>query len=217
MKSLIEKIEYCLEHSENETKLQTMFQPTEWDVLLAMKEYKQCLRQIEKNSSQEKTDVKRNMERQLERMDEEKETILLLREKMLLHLDVLLAIGTIEAWCEILVWYRFVIQEKLATRFWEFYILKIVLDIFVKECNKGMNISVLHLNSMKEINEIYFKTVFLLRRIEYEIEPMDELADFVAEQRLSFLFVQGVLKEAQICDKNKVKQVIEGWCWNDIK
>lgn len=217
MSNLIDKIEYCLQHPEDETKLKQIFQETEWSVLSAMKEYKLCLRQIERKSEQEKSDKKHSMEKQLEQMDEEKETILRLKEKMLIQLDILLKAGTVESWCEILVWYRFVIQEKLAARFWEFYILRIMLDIFIEECNKGKDISVLQLHSMKEINEIYFKTVFSLRRIEYEIESMDELDDFVREYNLSHLFLNKVLKEAQIYDKNKVKQIIENRWENDIK
>lgn len=209
---MIEKIEYCLEHSEDESEVQKMFQPTEWDVLLAMKEYKQCLRQIEKKYPQEEVGSRKKMEIQLEQMDDEKEAILNLKEKMLFQLDILLEKGTLDAWCEILVWYRFMIQEKLVTRFWEFYVLKIMLDIFVKECNKGTAVSVLQIRNMNELYDVYFKTLFLLRRIEYEIEPMGELADFLVERNLSSIYVQGVLKEAQIYDKDKVKRVIESWC-----
>lgn len=207
MKNLIEKIEYCLQYPEEEEKLREMFLPTEWDVLSSMKKYKQRVRQIEKEGLGEE----RTAEYQLERMDAEKEAILDLKEKMLKHLDILLATETAEAWCEMLVWYRFVIQEKLAARFWEFYVLKTVLDIFLEECRKETEISVLSLHSMKEMSEVYFRTVFLLRRLEYEVEPMDEWAEYAKGRKLSDTFLQRVLKEAQIYDKNKVKRMMEGW------
>lgn len=213
MISLIEKIEYTMNYPEDETVLRNMFQPSEWEVLLAMKAYKECLREY----TQVTTGEKESMESQLERLDAEKEAILYLREKMLVQLDVLLEVGTVASWCDILVWYRFVIQEKLATRFWEFYILKIVLDIFIEECNKGVEASGLGFHSIKELNEIYYRTVFLLRRIEYELEPIDEIRAYVGEKKLSSIFVLGVLKEAQIYDKNKVRQAIKGWCENGIK
>lgn len=217
MSDLIERIEYCLQHSEDEEKLQQIFQTTEWDVLEAMKAYKLRLQQIERQSQQEEWDKMHPMEKRLEERDAEKEEILYLKEKTLMQLDILLKTGTVEAWCEISVWYRFVIQERLAARFWEFYILKIALDIFIEECNREKFISVLQLHSMKEINEAYFKTVFLLRRIEYEIGSVDELTDFMREHNLSLTFLTVVLKEAQIYDKNKVKQKIESRWKSDIK
>lgn len=215
MMNLIEKMEYTMKHPEDESVLRDMFQPSEWDVLMAMKAYKQCLRNIER--AQAATEEKQSMESQLERLDAEKDAILHLREKMLVQLDILLEAGTVASWCDILVWYRFVIQEKLAARFWEFYILKIVLNIFIEECNKGIEASGLGFRSIKELIEIYYRTVFLLRRVEYELEPMDEIREYAVEKNLSSIFVLGVLKEAQIYDKNKVRQAIKGWCENAIK
>lgn len=213
MRNLMEKIEYCLEHPMEENVLKEMFSDTEWNILSAMRSYKQ--RQSEMNAvfSQEKYASLSKMELDLEKMDYEKEAILHLKKSVIIQLDILLAAGTIEAWCEMLIWYKFIIQEKLPQRFFEFYVLKIVLDVFVQECNcREFNfLSAMQMHSMKEVQNAFFRTVFMLRRIEYDIEPLEEVCDYIRNRGFSDIYLLQVLKEGQINNKDKVRKAIESW------
>lgn len=213
MGNLTEKIEYCLEHAAEEDTLQEMFSPTEWNILSAMKAYKQLQSRMHTIFSSEEYASLSRMELDLEKMDYEKDSVLHLRKQVLIQLDILLEAGTIESWCEILIWYKFIIQEKLPQRFWEFYILKIVLDIFVQECNcKDLAfISTMQFRSMKEIENTYYRTVFMLRRIEYGIEPLEEVCHYIRNSNLSNIYLLRVLKEGQISNKDKVRKIIESW------
>lgn len=118
------------------------------------------------------------------------------------------------------MWYSLLLEKKLIIEdFWEFPVLRIMIDIFVKELNifleKGDAISVLSLHSMQELTDAYFRTVFLCRRIEYGIEPMEEIGEYIKEKGFSFALVEGIVHEAQIFHKEKVMEEVKGWYGND--
>jgi len=95
--------------------------------------------------------------------------------------------------------------------------LKLMLDIFVAELKEfygnGSSISVLAFHSMSELSEVYFTTIFLLRRIEYEVEPVDEIIRHIEEYKLSPIYIMYIVQEAKINDKDKVIKTVENWCW----
>ena len=94
--------------------------------------------------------------------------------------------------------------------------LKIVLDIFIAELkacySHATPVFVLSLHSMEEVCETYFMTVFLLRRIEYGVAPIDETMDNIKRWKLSYIWIQNIIKEAKINDKERVLEIIESWC-----
>lgn len=101
--------------------------------------------------------------------------------------------------------------------FWEFYVLHAMIRIFVDEVNSVIaengQISMLSLHSMQELTDSYFKTLFLLRRIEYEIEPMEEIKEYIDDRKLSRYFIEGIIRETRIFNADKVKKKMEELCW----
>ena len=65
---------------------------------------------------------------------------------------------------------------------------------------------------MQELTDAYLKTIFLCRRIEYGIEPMDEIIEYAESKKLSMVFIHGIIDKAQIYNKEKVIKAIEDWC-----
>ena len=115
-----------------------------------------------------------------------------------------------------MVWYSLA-KETRCRSFREFFALRKMIDAFVKEinapCEKERQISVLSLHNMEELTEVYFKTVFLCRRIEFGVEPVDEIIDYIKGKKFSYVFIQGIVQEAWIFDKKKVMKTIEELCW----
>lgn len=217
-KTLEEKIKFYLQYQGDIEGFHSVFSDTEWNVLCALQRYEELRIQLNMivNSAPTGLNQEEAMILELEMMDCERDSILMLKRQMSIQLDILLQQERINAWCEILVWYQYVIQKDLAHRFWEFYVLKIILNIFVIEHKEkgqtGKPPSVMQLHGMKELQDVYFKTVFLLRRLEYEVEPMDELREYIKERGFTSTFVNYILENAQINNKEKVRKAIESWC-----
>ncbi len=139
-----------------------------------------------------------------------------LKEQFMNEINRLMSKSRVEAWMDIMAWYS-LLKESKCVYFWEFSILKIVIDIFVKEVNspweKEGQLSVLSLHNMQELTNVYFKVVFLCRRIEFGVEPVDEIIDYINIRNLSHTFIQGIVEAAWIFDKKKVMKTIEERCW----
>lgn len=216
-KSLEERIRYYMQSQDEKETFYSVFSDTEWNVLCALRQYEYISSQLQivMDSAPENLTTGEKMVLQLERIDCEKDSILALKRNMTIQLDLLLQQGGVDAWCEILVWYQYVIQKNLANQFWDFYVLKMMLDIFVIECKAssqtGEMPSVMQIHEMQEMMSVYFKLVFLLRRIEFDVEPIEELKEYKKQQGFSDRFIDYILQNAQIHNKEKVQKVMEEW------
>ncbi|MCI9109394.1 MAG: hypothetical protein HFI00_14615 [Lachnospiraceae bacterium] len=151
-------------------------------------------------------------------IDSERDINFLLKELVIRQMNILLSQGKIEAWWEIMIWYSMLQEKKMVVEdFWEFYVLHAMIRIFVDEVNSVIaengQISMLSLHSMQELTDSYFKTLFLLRRIEYEIEPMEEIKEYIDDRKLSRYFIEGIIRETRIFNADKVKKKMEELCW----
>ena len=72
----------------------------------------------------------------------------------------------------------------------------------------------LTVHSLEELTDVYFHLVFLLRRVEYELEPADEILDYLIEKKISLTVTDVVLDDARIFDEEKVRRTIIGWVEN---
>lgn len=144
--------------------------------------------------------------------DSEKKFYIPLKEKVMRYINKLLAKRSISGWEEILVWYNRNGVKELRGHFWEFYLFSNILSIYWEEREiyyaKGQNISVLNFESMEEIFSYYFKLIFLLRRIEYDILPETyfEVCTCIHAKSVSDVFLQCVIKKGQIENKSKVEK-----------
>lgn len=217
--SLIDKIEYYLKHSKEDDVLKVMFSKEEWELLDTIRKFEDL-----RASRNEKDDLGEDKagrnERFLNRLEAEKDISFQLKEKLFCQMNKLLEAGSPEAWMDILAWYQLVNGKQLVHRFWEMHVLKTLLDIFTEElktyCENGSPISVLRLHNLDELTEAYFKTIFYLRRIEYDIEPMNEIMNDIKKQRFSVTFISIILMETKIYDKEKVLEKIESWCGRHV-
>lgn len=196
--------------------LEHFFLPEEREVLrtICQLETLDCLvtRKIEK-------DAERNSAVEaFIRAEQEAEISFLLKEQFMHQMDILLSKGTVEAWLEIMIWYSLLEEKKMLVEdFWEFPVLRAVIDIFMRELGAFVEervdrISVLSLHNMQELTDAYLKTIFLCRRIEYGVEPMDEIIGYMENKKLSMVFIHGIVDMAQIYNKEKVIKAIEEWC-----
>lgn len=150
------------------------------------------------------------------KMERDKDISFSLKKRIFSYMDLLLEQGTIEAWKEILLLYQFLEKkEVLVNEFWEFSVLKTMLNAFETELNlhykEERPISLLKICNMEELMETYFRVVFLLRRIEYDVEPISGTLCELMENRISPATVWAVLKDARIFHREKVARVIKGW------
>ena len=217
-KPLAERMQYYMQEQGDRGIFESVFSESEWNVLCALQKYEYIRDhlQLVLDAAPAGLTAGEKMVLQLEKIDCEKASIMELRGYMITQLDVLLKQQSVEAWCDMLVWYQYVIQKDLARSFWEFYVFKMMLDIFVAECKacseNGKMPSVIQLHGTKEVLDVYYKTVFLLRRMEYGVEPVDELKEYMGQKGLSPILVHYILKNAQIQNKQKVRNIIEDWC-----
>ena len=82
------------------------------------------------------------------------------------------------------------------------------MEIFQEELravqSKESTVSVLLLHSMDELLETYFQTVFLLRRLEYEMGTVEEFQNYAQRSGLSSIFFGIIIARAQIDNKERV-------------
>lgn len=209
--SLVDKLGYYIEHIEDRDDWCGMFSVEEINILDIVYDFNK-----QRAVMGQESEVA-GIEAILQRVEQEKSVSFQLKEAVLKQINILLSKKSIEAWHEILTWYQWLNANQLIHRFWEFHMLKLMLDIFVAELKEfygnGSYISVLDLHSMAELSEVYVTTIFLLRRIEYEVEPVDEIIRHIEEYKLSPIYIMYIVQESKINDKEKVIKTVESWCW----
>ncbi len=219
---IIDRIEYFIEHPEDENSLHAMFSAEERNILSTIRKFEQmrsCIAEQGEIKNDKIEDGDKLTEMIFQKRERERGISFQLKEQMTEHIDCLLKQGKTEAWLDILAWYQLLKGKNLIIdRFWEFPVLATLLKAFKKElelyCSGGSPISVLSLHTMQELTDSYFAIVFALRRIEYDMEPMDELWRYLMKEGLSITVVKTVLEEARIYDKRKVQRTIESWMEN---
>ena len=164
--NLLDKIEYYMENPEDEDMLKTIFSEEERDILRTMTEFDQL-----KNTEPKKElkDINEKVEFFLFTVDREKDISLRLKEQVMRQMNILLEKGQAEAWLEIMTWHKILKNKGFTDSFWEFNVLEVMLEIFKEEMKdvQSAAIPVLGLRNMDELTEIYFRMVFLIRRITY--------------------------------------------------
>ena len=66
---------------------------------------------------------------------------------------------------------------------------------------------------MQELTDAYFKVIFLCRRLEYGVEPEEEIMEYIQKMKFSDVVIHSIISEAQIFNKEKVLKAIEERCW----
>ncbi len=211
--SLIDKIGYYVENPEDENTLKNIFSQEERSLLDAVRE----LELVKAAAPEEKPEnVNEEVEMFLAGVDRDKEASLRLKERVLHQMDILLGRGEPAAWLEIMTWYQ-VLQRKglLVNVYWEFPILKNMIKIFKEEMQDVSNkeIYVLAIHNMKELTEIYFRMVFMIRRMAYGVNAADDILDYLTGRQIFpvFLKVLGEDNHIEIPDKENILEGLSGW------
>lgn len=196
--SLINRIEYYMEHTEDKSILENIFTAEELEILYTISEFER----MEKETPEKKAaNAGEEVEIFLEGVDREKEISFRLKEKVMRQMDLLLGKGSIEAWVEMITWYRLLKNKKLIIEsFWEFPVLENMLKIFREETKnmKDGKIYVLALHNMRELTEMYFRMVFMLRRMAYGAEVTDEIVDYLTGKELFPVFIKVMAEDSSI-------------------
>ena len=155
-------------------------------------------------------------ERIFQKREQERKISFRLKRQLINQINGLLKQGKAEAWLDILAWHQLLKGKGfIIDKFWEFPVLEIMLEAFQEEWKlhyrEGAPISLLSLRTMKELTDKYFTIVFTLRRIEYDVEPLDDLLYCLLEREVSLLVIGTILERARIFDKKKVRTAIDSW------
>lgn len=218
---LIDKIEYYMQYPYDIGGLKKIFRRTELEILITTQNFEN-IRQAAKWRDTEKIedmDEDKLAERIFWSREQEKEISFRLKKQIIDQVDILLSESRIEAWMEIFTWYQFLKGKNIIiNRFWEFPILDTMLKGFMEELKLFYEdqspISVLLIHRMKELTDTYFYVIFMLRRIEYDIEPPYKIIHNLMEREISLAIIRTILKDAKIYDKEKVEKSIEYWAGN---
>ena len=149
------------------------------------------------------------------KMESEKELSILLKEQLLAYVDGLLQKTDWNAWREMVLWTRRHECRDLLYCFWEFYLLKKSVAIYSEETiqyyENGDIPSIIQMGSFQELSETYFKLLFLLRRLVYDIAPEEEkdIIDYIMDRKVSVVFIKHVIEHNQIENKEKVYKRLE--------
>jgi hypothetical protein len=210
---LIERIEYYIGHSEEEIRFKNLFSEEERELLYAMS----ALEQVKVAMPEKKAkDVNEEVEFFLERVDIEKEISLCLKQKVMNQFDLLLKKGSAKAWMEIMTWYN-VLKKKglIVNSYWEFQVLEEMLKIFKEEVQNigSREIFVFEIHSMKELTEIYFRMVFMVRRMAYGLEVTDEVLGGYIGRELFPVFIKVLAEDnnIEIYDRENILDGLSGW------
>ena len=196
--SLIDKIEYYMEYPGDESTLKNIFTEEELDILYTMSEFERMEAEVPQKRGR---DASEEVEIFLTGVDREKEISFRLKQKFMYQMDILLGKGSIEAWIEITAWYHLLKNKKLIIEsFWEFPVLENMLKIFKEEAQNMENseISILGIRNMKELTEVYFRMVFMIRRMAYGAEVTDEILDYVVGRKLFPVFIKVMAEDSKI-------------------
>lgn len=217
-RALIDRIEYFMNYPEDEHSLCVMFSQKEREILKTIRKFERIRYLMEQEDIG--NDIGRGNDDITERVflnrAYERDISFRLREQMIEQINELLKRGRIEAWMDILTWYQLLKgKDLIINKFWEFPVLGTILKAFKEELKNyyrnGNPIDVLSFHTMKELTDTYFAIVFLFRRIEYNVESVDELRHCFLENNFSFTLMETVLEDARIFDKRKVKRAIDSW------
>ena len=215
--ALIKRLSAYIENTENEEYFQSMFSLEEQNILQTVAEFeKMRWKHNEKLKEISSMTKSRKIDTIFQIKEQERVVSFKLREQLIEQMNSLLRQRSINAWMDILTWYHLLKHKKLAVdKFWEFFVLEIMLKAFYEELKlmdmgRG-HVSVLLLCSMEELTETYYKIVFLLRRIEYDVEPNDEILYFMAEKKISLTVIETILHNSQIYNIKKIERALESW------
>ena len=205
---LYEKLEY-VKSAQYKEKCREWFSETEWELLCAVWEFQAFKKKFQESANGT------YVEKYLYKLDCEKPYHLRIKELMEEQTDDLLSKQCVDGWFDLLVWRKLIIPEELVNRFWDLDVLDIILNIFVAECEEcgrtGAYISVLQFRHRKELMETYYKALFLLRRIEFDMEPAEAIIEAIKDMNLSSIYIRSILQKGQIFAKGKVeKLLVEG-------
>lgn len=196
--SLIDRIKYYMEYPEDEDTLKNIFTAGELDILYTISEFERMEAEVPEKKAK---DAAEEVEIFLAGVEREKEISFRLKEKIMCQMDILLGKGSIEAWIEMMTWHRLLKNKKLIIEsFWEFPVLENMLKIFQEETKNMGNgrIYVLALRNMQELTEMYFRMVFMLRRMAYGAEVTDEIVDYITGKELFPVFIKVMAEDNSI-------------------
>ena len=211
-KALIDKIEYFMKHPEDEHSFCTMFSKEERDIWKTIREFEQIRSTMEPDKTRDaRAQMGRGInvtERIFQKREQEREISFRLKRQLINQINGLLKQGKAEAWLDILAWYQLLKGKGfIIDKFWEFPVLEIMLEAFQEEWKlhyrEGAPISLLSLRTMKELTDRYFTVVFTLRRIEYDVEPLDDLLYCLLEREVSLLVIGTIWSVQEYLIKRK--------------
>lgn len=149
------------------------------------------------------------------RLEEDRRLRVQLKEQLLEYIDSLLALQSVDSWREISLWNKRHECRALENFFWEFFVIKKSVAIFSEEMleyyKTGDVPSILRFTSFAELSETYFHLLLLLRRLNYDVAPEEnmDIIHYILEKSLSWIFVRHVVEHNQIENKGKVYQRLE--------
>lgn len=140
-------------------------------------------------------------------INKEKDMMLVLKEQCVHYLDSLMVQHECKAWDKMESFFYGRIGRECVGNFWELYLMgKLLEEYAAGKKERDLELFVQRFSSVEEIWTEYFKMLFLLRRLEYDI-PLEDAAgavDFVYGNPYQSIIVNGVLHSGQIYDKAKV-------------
>lgn len=145
-----------------------------------------------------------------DRLEEEKQMNFALKEQVAEYVEALLRQRNFDSWRELVLWNNRHGVRELKNTFWQFYILWNIMSVYVEEMKAyiemGVIPCVLQFGSLEEMTDTYFVTLFLLRRLEYDIAPEEErdIISYIVERNLSGILLMHIIKDGQIDNKGKV-------------
>lgn len=144
------------------------------------------------------------------RVEKEKDLVFALRDGLLKRFDDLLSEKTMDAWQEIILWNRKHECRDLMHSCWQFYFLQKAGTIYVEEMREyhksGDFPFIVSLGSFEELYDTYFRTLLLLRRLEYGVNPEEDgnIRSYIVDRGMSWEFIRCVVENNKIADKEKV-------------
>lgn len=115
-----------------------------------------------------------------------------------------------------MTWYN-VLKKKglIVNSYWEFQVLEEMLKIFKEEVQNigSREIFVFEIHSMKELTEIYFRMVFMVRRMAYGLEVTDEVLGGYIGRELFPVFIKVLAEDnnIEIYDRENILDGLSGW------
>ena len=176
-----------------------------YDIIRALEDYRNCNGKLEDKREKQLDEI-------YVAFSNEKRFWFQLKEKLLNYVDKFMNKGSIRGWEELIIWYNRNVTKEIIGQFWEFYILNIILKIYKEEYNSsGQSLSFAKFSSLQEVFDVYFKMIFQLRRIEYDVVPERHMEVIVLMKHygLSDIFIKHMMENGQIENQQKVLTKLE--------